>query len=67
MIPLNLTILYRTDGYLTKFWTPAHNQTEWSVYMTELVAGGNEISKLMLQMLPESLPGAHIGLYFYSI
>lgn len=61
MIPLQLTILYRADGYLTRFWTAPHNQTEWSVYMTELVASGNELARLMLQSLSRELPGAHIG------
>ncbi|CAL1699732.1 unnamed protein product [Somion occarium] len=63
MIPLQLTILYRADGYLTRFWTAPHNQTEWSVYMTELVASGNELARLMLQSLSRELPGAHIGLF----
>lgn len=62
MIPLQLTVLYRPDGYLTRFWPTPHNQTQWGVYMTELVAAGNEIASLMLQSLPQQLPGAHIGM-----
>ncbi|KAI0075536.1 hypothetical protein K474DRAFT_1708959 [Panus rudis PR-1116 ss-1] len=42
------------------------NQTilyQWSIFMAELVAAGNELARLMLQNLAGSLPGAHIGLF----
>lgn len=32
--------------------------------MTELTKSGNEISKLMLQALAPTLPGAHIGKHY---
>ncbi|KZV77131.1 carbohydrate esterase family 16 protein [Peniophora sp. CONT] len=63
LIPLDRTILYSAEGYPNRFWTSAKNSTEWSLFMRELVAGGNAISKLMLQALAPSLPGAHIGLF----
>ncbi|TCD62320.1 hypothetical protein EIP91_007060 [Steccherinum ochraceum] len=63
MIPLQKTILYSADSYPNRFWTAPRNTTEWSVTMTELTTGGNEIAKLMLQALPSTLPGAHIGLF----
>lgn len=62
MIPLQHTILYSPNSYPNRYWTAQRNTTEWSVTMTELVNSGNEISKLMLQTLPASLPGAHIGM-----
>jgi hypothetical protein len=37
------------------------NTTEWNLFMTELVASGNAISKLLLETLPAQLPDAHIG------
>ncbi|TCD62319.1 hypothetical protein EIP91_007059 [Steccherinum ochraceum] len=63
MIPLQKTIMYSADSYPNRFWTAPRNTTEWSVTMAELTTGGNEIAKLMLQALPSSLPGAHIGLF----
>jgi len=63
MIPLQNTILYSANSYPNRYWTAPHNATEWSVFMTELTTSGNEIAKLMLQALPASLPGAHIGLF----
>lgn len=63
MIPLQKVILYSADSYPNRFWTAPRNTTEWSVFMTELTTSGNEIAKLMLQALPSSLPGAHIGSY----
>ncbi|KAJ3554813.1 hypothetical protein NM688_g2912 [Phlebia brevispora] len=63
LIPLNLTIMYSAEGYLTQFWTLPHNQTDWNIYITQVVAGSNEIAQLMLKDLPRSLPGAHIGLF----
>ncbi|THH26384.1 hypothetical protein EUX98_g7799 [Antrodiella citrinella] len=63
MIPLQKVILYSPDSYPNRFWTLPRNTTEWSIMMTELTQGGNEIARLMLQALPSSLPGAHIGLF----
>ncbi|KAH8092197.1 GDSL lipase/esterase [Cristinia sonorae] len=63
MIPLQKVILYSATSYPNRFWTGPRNTTEWSVGMTELTQSGNEIAKLMLQALPRSLPGAHIGLF----
>ncbi|KAK7680179.1 hypothetical protein QCA50_016688 [Cerrena zonata] len=63
MLPLQLVTLYRKDAYLPQSWPIPHNQTEWSIFMTELVSSGNEISRLMLQQLGRELAGAHIGLF----
>ncbi|KAF7790330.1 hypothetical protein EIP86_001285 [Pleurotus ostreatoroseus] len=61
MIPLQKTILYSADSYPNRFWTAERNTTMWSISMTEMVQTGNDISKLMLQALPATHPGAHIG------
>ena len=61
LIPLDRTVLYSADGYPNRFWSSPKNSTEWSLFMKELVAGGNAISELMLQALAPSLPGAHLG------
>ncbi|KAL4254644.1 SGNH hydrolase superfamily protein [Abortiporus biennis] len=63
MIPLDRTILYSADSYPNRFWTAERNTTEWNVFMSELVAAGNELQKLMLQNLAPTLPGAHVGLF----
>lgn len=63
MLPLQLVTLYRKDAYLPQSWPIPHNQTEWSIFMTELVASGNEIARLSLRELARELPGAHIGQY----
>lgn len=61
MIPLQKTILYSVDTYPNPYWTGEHDAQMWSIAMTEMVQTGNEISKLMLQALPATYPGAHIG------
>jgi len=63
MIPLEKTILYAPDSYPNRYWTAQRNTTDWSILMRELTQSGNAISKLMLQALPASLPGAHVGLF----
>lgn len=63
MIPLQRTILYSADSYINHYWTAVRNTTEWNVVMNELVLSGNELAQLMLQGLPPSMPGAHLGPY----
>ncbi|KAF5329615.1 hypothetical protein D9619_009247 [Psilocybe cf. subviscida] len=63
MIPLELTVLYSPNSYPNTFWKAQRNTTEWSVFMSEMVASGNTLTKLMLQALAPSLPDAHIGLF----
>jgi phospholipase/lecithinase/hemolysin len=63
MIPLDLTILYAPISYPNRYWTAQRNTTEWSVFMTELVLSGNALTKLMLQALAPTLPGAHVGIF----
>ncbi|TFY80151.1 hypothetical protein EWM64_g3862 [Hericium alpestre] len=55
--------LYAVDSYPNRFWTAERNTTAWNLFINELAVSGNEIAKLMLQTLPASLPGAHIGLF----
>ena len=61
MIPLETVPLYAPTSYPARYWTAQRNTTEWSVFMKELVLSGNALSKLMLQALAPTLPGAHIG------
>lgn len=61
MIPLQDVVLYSNVTYPNKFWTDAHNATDWSIMMTEMTTSGNEIAKLMLQNLALNLHDAHIG------
>ena len=61
MIPLQHVPMYSPNAYLTKYWNLPRNSTEWSLFMTELTLGGNQITKLMLQALAPQLQGAHIG------
>ena len=49
------------NSYPNLYWTLQRNTTEWNLMMKELSTAGNEIAKLMLQLLPASTPGAHIG------
>ncbi|TCD67365.1 hypothetical protein EIP91_010201 [Steccherinum ochraceum] len=63
MLPLDKTVLYSVDSYPNLYWTLQRNTTEWNLMMKELSTAGNEIAKLMLQLLPASTPGAHIGLF----
>ena len=63
MIPLEKTVLYAPYSYPNKYWTEQRNTTEWSVFMTELTHAGNALAKLMLQALPNTLPGAKIGAF----
>lgn len=55
------TISFENRSMARSYWTAPRNTTEWSVTMTELTKSGNAISKLMLQALAPTLPGAHIG------
>jgi hypothetical protein len=61
IIPLERLPLYAVDSYPNRYWTDVRNTTEWHLFISELVAAGNAISKLMLKSLPASLPDAHIG------
>lgn len=61
MIPLQRTILYSPDSYPNRYWTLERNTTEWSIMMTEMVNGGNALSRALLELLAPTLPGAHVG------
>jgi hypothetical protein len=61
MIPLERLPIYAVDAYPDKYWTAPRNTTEWHLFVSELVAAGNALSKLLLRNLPSQLPEAHIG------
>jgi hypothetical protein len=61
MIPLQHTPLYSVDSYINHYWTAVRNDTEWNVFMSELVSAGNELLRLKLEALVPHLPGAHVG------
>lgn len=61
MIPLQKTIIYNRNSYPNKYWTAQKNATEWELFITELTTTGNQLAELMLQALPATHPGAHIG------
>lgn len=63
MIPLYLLPMYSAKGYNTKFYLNVpHNQTEWSIFIAELVRSGNELQNLRAQYVaPSRFPGARIG------
>lgn len=64
MIPLYLTPMYSATGYPTKFWNPPRNQTEWAIFMAEMVRAGNELQALRTKYIAPSLfPGARIGIF----
>lgn len=51
------------SGFLPKWnWLAQRNATEWNIFMREITRSGNTIASLMLQDLPSSLSGAHIGM-----
>lgn len=62
MIPLFLLPMYSPTGYNTRYWNEPHNQTEWSIFIAELVRSGNELQNLRAQYVaPSRFPGARIG------
>ena len=61
LVPLDRLPLYAVDSYPNRYWTAQRNTTEWHLFMSELTAAGNALSRLMLQALAPSLPGAHVG------
>ncbi|KAF6752808.1 GDSL lipase/acylhydrolase [Ephemerocybe angulata] len=63
MIPLETIPMYAPVSWPNRFWTAERNSTEWSVFMRELVLSGNELTKLKLEALAPTLPGAHIALF----
>ncbi|KDR79521.1 hypothetical protein GALMADRAFT_63124 [Galerina marginata CBS 339.88] len=63
MIPLETVPLYAPGSYPNRYWNRERNTTEWNVFMAELVLSGNALTKLMLQALTPTLPGAHIGIF----
>ncbi|QRW13558.1 carbohydrate esterase family 16 protein [Ceratobasidium sp. AG-Ba] len=64
MIPLQLTPMYSATGYTTKYWPLPHNQTEWSILMSELVQSGNELWAVKTKYIaPLQFPGAVFGLF----
>ncbi|KAA1477925.1 GDSL lipase/acylhydrolase, partial [Dentipellis sp. KUC8613] len=63
IIPLERLPLYSVDSYPNRYWTQPRNTTDWHLFISELAVSGNQISKLLLQTLPASVPGAHVGLF----
>ncbi|KAG8746662.1 hypothetical protein FRC12_014230 [Ceratobasidium sp. 428] len=64
MILLQLAPMYSATGYTTKFWNYPHNQTEWSIFMAELVRSGNALTAFWIEYVaPLRLPGATFGLF----
>ena len=61
MIPLDKTPLYSANSYPNRYFDRPRNTTEWNIFMGELVAAGNELQRLKLQVLAPSLRGAHLG------
>jgi hypothetical protein len=61
MIPLEKTIIYSADGYLTGYYPWNHNYTEWHITIRDLTHSGNDMTKLKLQALVPSLSGGHVG------
>jgi phospholipase/lecithinase/hemolysin len=61
MIPLELTILYSADSYPNIYWDTNRNTTEWSVFMTELVLSGNDLTEIKLENMLPQIPGAHVA------
>jgi hypothetical protein len=48
-----------------RYWTAPRNTVEWNIFMKELVASGNALTRLMIEALAPKLKGATIG-YFDS-
>lgn len=64
MIPLWLLPMYSPTGYNTRYWNEPHNQTEWSIFIAELVRSGNELQSLRAEYIaPSRFPGARIGIF----
>jgi phospholipase/lecithinase/hemolysin len=61
MIPLEKTIMYSANGYLTRYYPYNHNATEWAITMRDLTHAANDLTKLKLQALIPSLSEAHVG------
>ena len=61
MIPLEKTVLYQADRYLTGIYPWEHNSTEWTINIRGLVHTGNQLNQLKLENLAPKLEGAHIG------
>ncbi|CEL60891.1 hypothetical protein RSOLAG1IB_04130 [Rhizoctonia solani AG-1 IB] len=64
MTPMWLLPMYAPDGYDTKYWNWPHNQTEWSIFIAELVRAGNELQALRTKYIaPGRFPGARFGIF----
>lgn len=61
MIPLNTAPLYAPNSLPNKYYRQSRNTTEWNIFMGELIHSGNALTKLMLQAMVPTLPGANIG------
>lgn len=64
MTPMWLLPMYSPNGYDTKYWNQPHNQTEWSIFIAELVRAGNELQALRTKYIaPSRFPGARFGIF----
>ncbi|CAE6424838.1 unnamed protein product [Rhizoctonia solani] len=64
MTPMWLLPIYAPNGYDTKYWNSPHNQTEWSIFIAELVRAGNELQALRTKYIaPGRFPGARFGMF----
>ncbi|KAG8696760.1 hypothetical protein FRC08_006956 [Ceratobasidium sp. 394] len=64
MTPMWLLPMYTPTGYDTKYWNQPHNQTEWSIFIAELVRAGNELQALRTKYIaPSRFPGARFGIF----
>ncbi|CAE6516430.1 unnamed protein product [Rhizoctonia solani] len=64
MTPMWLLPMYAPNGYDTKYWNSPHNQTEWSIFIAELVRAGNELQALRTKYIaPGRFPGARFGMF----
>ncbi|KAG8740521.1 hypothetical protein FRC12_015973 [Ceratobasidium sp. 428] len=65
MTPMWLLPLYSPTGYDSKYWDKIpRNQTEWSIFIAELVRAGNELQALRTKYIaPTQFPGARFGIF----
>lgn len=61
MVPLQRAPMYQRDAYPTKYWTYAHNTTEYNIFIESLVKSGNQLTALMLPFVAYEFSDARIG------
>ncbi|QRV79368.1 carbohydrate esterase family 16 protein [Ceratobasidium sp. AG-Ba] len=65
MTPMWLLPMYTPAGFETKYWWGIpRNNTEWSLFIAELVRSGNELQALRTKYIaPGRFPGARFGIF----